>query len=156
MKTGFYYVALVIPVWLGWYSPRVFERTDNQTCSVNSVVIYNEQNSRVVNSAHWFSEADGENYRYSAHVSRTADGGMTDHFTSERTIRLVHDFRLRYVSVETRAAFRISGPETGHVWPGAYIDPLAEKGFTASVYLFRAGDRWIQGFQGRPRALCNY
>lgn len=155
MKVLIAVVYLSTAALLGWYSPSLYRHVTPAACSVNSIVIYNEKDARIVTAARWLSEPGGVHHRYSAQVTRRVNGQPDATFHAERTVVTSEHFHARYLSFSTQNAFRLSGPETSGAWPGAYIDPIAEKGFTASVYLFRAGGRWLQGFSDRPRTLCD-
>lgn len=156
MKSIYFLCALVIVSLLaGWYLPDAAVDKLAGSCEVKSLVIYDETEQTIFNHARISSETGRDNHKYSALLVRQRNGYADDTVTVERMFRTESTFGVRNLTIVTVNAQRISGPNPSDQWPGAYLDPIAEKDFYSSIWLFRVGGTLLTGFEGKPRAICH-
>ncbi|WP_350262559.1 hypothetical protein AAF463_24660 (plasmid) [Pantoea sp. BJ2] len=138
----------------GWYTFPYILNLMAYSCVEQSIVVYDEPDQTVITDARWLTSDGRKHISYSSTIYRFIDGKLTDRVNSERTFEFGFTYMPSFTEVNTLDAFRISGPETSAVWPGAYIDPAAEKNFSAGVYLFSTGQSILTGLKDRPRGIC--
>lgn len=138
----------------GWYSPELFSNAIMGSCKTKSITLYNEASQVVRVNADWLSSDGRKFYGYSSIMTRYQPGKSPEFSLSERHMVVNHTFHTRYLRVATVQDYRVAGPESSDHWPGAYIDPLTDKGYIADIYLFKTGNTLIMGYKNRPRYIC--
>lgn len=124
-------------------------------CKSETTLIYDEPTRVVVSHAHWFSQYGVQEHFYLAHLKILSDSGQAETVLVNRNVGTRYAATDNGFDVVTNRAFRVAGPETSDPYWGRYIDPLAEKGFHAQIYLFRVpGGRLMTGYRNFPIAGC--
>jgi len=138
----------------GWFSLSYILRSLPGDCIVESTTIYDEQNRMVITHSYWDRTRGNMQYHYSAQLNIIPDNGVPAQIAIERIINTEHTYLYNSFDVKTVKAFRIAGPLTSEPELGKYIDPLAEEGFHARVYLYLVGSRIIPGLRMQPLGIC--
>lgn len=144
----------VVALLCGWFTLPYILRSFTGDCVAETTMIYDEQNRMVVTHGHWDSVRGNTQYHYSAQLKIIPDNGSSTQIDIERIIDTDHHFFYNSLDVKTVKAFRIAGPETTDPVLGKYIDPLAEEGFHARVYVYLVGSRIMPGFRMQPLGIC--
>jgi|EndMetStandDraft_3_1072993.scaffolds.fasta_scaffold01662_1 hypothetical protein len=155
--TSFFYLACgaVIAFVAGWFLAPYSMKLTAGNCATETTFVYDEADRLVVSKARWFTHRRGNEHFYLARLKIIPDEGREESVLVNRTVETEWSTRLDSMNVHTVRAFRIAGPETTDPHWGRYIDPLAEVGFTARIYLFRIpGGRLMTGYRGVPVTTC--
>lgn len=144
----------LLAVGAGWLSFPLVSQLYAGDCRTKSLLIYDEPHKTVFSEAEWITLPGGKQHYYNSKITVHPDNGPVEKFYIERTVKTFLNYHVDSAEVTSVSAFRIAGPDTTDPRVGRYIDPLSEKGFTARVYFFRAGERILSGFQDRPMVSC--
>ncbi|KAA6050456.1 MULTISPECIES: hypothetical protein [unclassified Pantoea] len=124
-------------------------------CVASTVLIYEEFDKVVVSKGSRYTFPGSNEHYYTAYFEIRQVGMPVEYFRVERTIETSRLFNIDSFNIRTAEAFRIAGPTTDDPRVGRYIEPLAEKGFNARVYHFKAGENsGLVGFRGLPLNIC--
>ncbi|PKH19118.1 hypothetical protein CIG19_20500 [Enterobacterales bacterium CwR94] len=147
-------LLLTLSLLTGWFISPVIYGALSGNCTSDSTLIYDEPDRTVISKARWEQLRGGEQYYYSSTLHIIPFRGQETEFAVERTLVTSLDYALDSLDVKTVNASRIAGPASSDPDYGRYIDPLAEEGFHARVYLFYTGDRLLTGFRNAPVSVC--
>ncbi|MRS17017.1 hypothetical protein GJV06_19230 [Enterobacteriaceae bacterium RIT691] len=156
MKMFFYaLVGAVLAFFAGWFVAPYSLKLTSGNCAAETMFVYDEADRVVISEARWFTHSRGDEHFYMAKLKMIPDKGNPESVLVNRTVETDWTMRPDSLNVRTVKSFRIAGPEPTDAHWGRYIDPLAESGFHARIYLFRTeGGRILAGYKNSPVSTC--